>query len=139
MEPKMNDDNEIRYRLKRAREKAGFKQEKIAEILGISRAGYSRMETGKVNITSKHLKKIAETFNISIDWLIFGKEGDQTKQNPNFSDFGEYGEVIKIMLSYLKEDEMMMNAVLSYFFQQKGEKASEKKNHKKKEGKNGHS
>ena len=55
----------ISARLRQARKSKGLQQKNMAEKLQISRAGYSRMETGKVEITTKNLVKIAEILDIS--------------------------------------------------------------------------
>ena len=62
--------NDIGARLKEARQSKGLKQKAMADKLYISRAGYSRMETGKVDITTKNLVKIAEILDISLDWPV---------------------------------------------------------------------
>jgi transcriptional regulator with XRE-family HTH domain len=122
MSEKIN--KEILKRLKEARQKRGLRQIDMAEKLGISRPGYNRIEHGKVDIKTGNLAKIAGCLQISLDWLILGKDVDQTKQSPNFSDFGAYGEFMRTMLDELKEDEIMMNSILSFFFQMKGKGAS---------------
>jgi transcriptional regulator with XRE-family HTH domain len=57
----------IADRLKEARKSRGLQQKYLAEKLGISRAGYSRIETGNVEITTKNLVKITEILDVSLD------------------------------------------------------------------------
>jgi transcriptional regulator with XRE-family HTH domain len=117
--------NDIGFRLKEARKVKGLKQKTMAEKLDFSRAGYSRMETGKVEITTKNLTKIADILDVSMDWLILGKEVDQTQQGLKFSDFGKYAASVELMFNEMKEDEAMMHCVLSSFFEKKGKEALE--------------
>jgi transcriptional regulator with XRE-family HTH domain len=112
-------NKKISARLKQARISKGLQQKHMAEKLQISRAGYSRMETGKVEITSKNLVKIAEILDISLDWLILGK-ADHAKQGFEFSAFGKYAGAVEAMFTDMKEDESMMHGVLSSFFERKG-------------------
>jgi transcriptional regulator with XRE-family HTH domain len=126
--------NDIGSRLKEARQSRGLKQKTMADKLDISRAGYSRMETGKVEITTKNLVKIAEILDVSLNWLILGKL-DQTKQSGKFSSFGKYAGAVEAMFTDMKEDESMMHSVLSFFFERKGKEALE--NQIKEQGQNG--
>jgi len=57
------------YRLKDLREDADLKQKDLAEILGCDQATYSRYETGRLNIPVDILKKLAEYYNVSMDYL----------------------------------------------------------------------
>ena len=41
----------------------GFTQEKAAELIGVSRQSYSRIERGKTRLVSKKLSKIADAFH----------------------------------------------------------------------------
>lgn len=122
----------ICYRLKESRQAKGLKQKDMAVKLGISRAGYSRMETGKVELTTKNLLKLAKILEISLDWLILGKEADQTTKQDLFSLFGKYAGAVEAMFTDMKENETMLHGVLSFFFERKGKEALE---HQKKQEK----
>jgi transcriptional regulator with XRE-family HTH domain len=115
--------NNIINRLRQARQAKNFLQKHMAEKLQISRAGYSRIENGDVEITLKNLFKIIKILDISVNWLLFGKEEDQTKEVLSFSDFGDYAETIKKMLKEMKENEVILHAVLSFFFELKKDDA----------------
>ena len=43
----------------------GFTQEKAAELIGVSRQSYSRIERGKTRLVSKKLSKIADAFRLT--------------------------------------------------------------------------
>lgn len=59
----------INEKLKQIRKYFHMTQEEFAEMIGINRAHYSRMESGSSNITDKILKRISLKFNISMDYL----------------------------------------------------------------------
>ncbi|MBE6667663.1 MAG: helix-turn-helix transcriptional regulator [Ruminococcaceae bacterium] len=60
--------------LREIRLKKGYNQLKVAMDLNISREAISFYETGKRSPDVEMLIKLSEYFNVSIDYLIFGKE-----------------------------------------------------------------
>ncbi len=60
-------------RLKKLRKNKGLKQQELAEILGIKRNTYSDWENGKTEPRFDNLVKLADFFNVSLDWL-FGRK-----------------------------------------------------------------
>lgn len=60
----------IGARLKSAREDLGFSQQVMADLLGITRAGYARYENETSEPGLLNLKKICEKLQISSDWLL---------------------------------------------------------------------
>jgi transcriptional regulator, cro/CI family len=65
--------NLFSVRLKELRLQHGFSQEELAEKIGIKRNSYSDWENGKCKPNYEKLKKIADFFGVSLDWL-FGRE-----------------------------------------------------------------
>lgn len=59
--------------IKRLRKNKGLKQQELAEILGIKRNTYSDWENGKTEPSFENLVKLADLFDVSLDWL-FGRE-----------------------------------------------------------------
>ena len=57
-------------RLKDLREDRDLNQEEIAKMLNISQTNYSKYELGKINIPISSLKKLAEYYNTSVDYLL---------------------------------------------------------------------
>lgn len=53
-------DKPLGYRIRKMRELKGYKQEYMAERLGIGQTSYSDIESGKAKLTVDRLKKIAE-------------------------------------------------------------------------------
>lgn len=64
-------------RLKDLRKKLGRTQSEVAQHVGISQNSYSYWENGKVKIDNESLKKLADYFNVSIDYLL-GREDKPT-------------------------------------------------------------
>lgn len=58
------------YKLKDIREDNDYKQQDIADYLGITQVQYSRYETGIREIPISHLIKLAQYYNTSIDYLV---------------------------------------------------------------------
>lgn len=56
--------------LKSIREDNDIKQKQIAEILNVSQNTYSQYETGVIPITAETLIKLADYYDVSIDYLL---------------------------------------------------------------------
>jgi transcriptional regulator with XRE-family HTH domain len=56
--------------IKRLREGRGIKQNEIADLIGMHRSNYSKIESGQREISIAAIDKIAGYFNISIDELV---------------------------------------------------------------------
>lgn len=56
------------------REDNDVTQQQMAELLNVSQNTYSQYETGKIEWTASTLIKIADYFNVSVDYLL-----DRTK------------------------------------------------------------
>jgi len=57
-------------RIKALREQAGYSQEKLADLLGISRVSLSQIETGDRRINAEELAKLSNIFNVASDILL---------------------------------------------------------------------
>ncbi len=60
----------IGQRLKEIREKKGFPQKHVAEILGLQRPNYSKIENNKQGMTPQQLKLFCEFFDVSADYIL---------------------------------------------------------------------
>ncbi len=58
-------------RLKELREDNDLYQKDIAESLGITQRNYSYFETGQTMLTEDILKKLAEFYKTSIDYILY--------------------------------------------------------------------
>ena len=65
-------------RLKELRQEQKLSQKEIAQILKVGQTTYSGWETGKFEIDFKNLKKLAEFYNVSIDYIL----GYEPTDNP---------------------------------------------------------
>ena len=70
---------EIGANIQREREKAGYTQEQLSELLGLTPNHLSAIERGVSGISLESLQKLCLTLNISADRILFGKapEGEQ--------------------------------------------------------------
>ena len=57
-------------RIKELRLEKGESQIKVSTILGIEQSYYSKLELGKHEISIKDLIRIAEYFNVSVDYIL---------------------------------------------------------------------
>ena len=57
-------------RLKELRESKGLKQKEVAKIIGYSEISYARYEKGEREPDISTLCKLAEYFNVTVDYLI---------------------------------------------------------------------
>ena len=56
-------------RISDLRKKAGFSQEKLAELVGVSRQAVTKWESGNANPDTENLIRLAEIFGVSLDEL----------------------------------------------------------------------
>ena len=73
----------MKERIKQARLLRKYSQKKLADIIGISDAALSKIESGKNNPSKTTLKAIADALDVSLDWL---KTGDGSMMRENESD-----------------------------------------------------
>lgn len=80
------------------------KQQELTDYLGLKKTAFSDWKGGKSSSYRKYLIEIAEFFNVSLDFLVFGKE------QPSIENFTEDE---KELLNYYKElDEISKSSVL---------------------------
>jgi len=60
-----------RYRI--IQEKSGLSKAAFAESIGISRAHYYHIETGRQNPPKDVLERLSSVYNVNLNWLIHGK------------------------------------------------------------------
>lgn len=61
---------DLPYRLRRLRDKKGYKQKEIANYLCVSRSTYAYYENGKTEPSLDAIVKISNLYGISIDRLL---------------------------------------------------------------------
>ena len=99
-------------RIKEERLKLNFTQEQLAEYADISTSYMGQIERGERNVTLDTLVRIANTLNVSIDYLLKDSINinsdnclNQIKQlfnNKSLSEKQMAVDVIKVMFSHLK-------------------------------------
>lgn len=67
-------------RLKEIRKKSRRTQQEVANFIGITQSNYSYWEKEKVKINNESLKKLANYFNVTVDYLLGDQENDQDKR-----------------------------------------------------------
>jgi transcriptional regulator with XRE-family HTH domain len=60
----------IANKLKAARERVGLTQAQVARILGLHRPSISEIEAGRRSVSAEELATLAETYKVSLDWLV---------------------------------------------------------------------
>lgn len=68
------DVNESGKRIRQLRKQNGFTQEEFAGRLNMDRSVLSRIESGKYACTIDFLVQVSSFFDVSMDYLVFGKE-----------------------------------------------------------------
>lgn len=64
----------VSSRLQELRKAAGYSQEQLAEMLGVSRQAVSKWESGQTNPDINNVGRLSEIYNKSTDYIIFGEE-----------------------------------------------------------------
>ena len=66
-----NNHGDVMYkRIRDLREDKDLNQTEIANFLGMSQTGYSKYETGENDIPTEILIKLADFYNVSVDYLL---------------------------------------------------------------------
>ena len=65
---------DVSSRLQELRKEAGYSQEQLAEMLGVSRQSVSKWESGQTNPDINNIGRLSEIYGRSTDYIIFGEE-----------------------------------------------------------------
>ena len=65
-------------RLKELRNEKKIKQKEMAELLGCTDRNYQKMEYGEINVPALTLIKLADYFDVSLDYLV-GRSEDRRR------------------------------------------------------------
>ena len=66
-------------RVRELREDHDLKQRELAEYLDVKQTTYSKYELGKIDIPIEALIKLADYYQVTLDYLV-GREGPGTKR-----------------------------------------------------------
>jgi transcriptional regulator with XRE-family HTH domain len=61
-------------RLRAARENAGLSQAQVAKMLNLHRPAISEVEAGNRRVSADELARLAEIYDVSVDWLARGSD-----------------------------------------------------------------
>ena len=87
-------------RIRELREKTGLRQIDVANVTGIDQKTLSNYETGKTNPDSYALIRLADFFNVSIDYLV--SRIDDAFSEADRMEISKKIEVIKHELNNIK-------------------------------------
>lgn len=115
------------------RKQAGLSQEALAAQLGVSRQAVSKWELGTAEPEPAKLKLLAETFHVSVDWLLSPDDTPYTpptQQKPSTSDLVQhlpgalgrlvrrYGWLAGVYLIFAGVGGMVVGALARYLVRQ---------------------
>jgi transcriptional regulator with XRE-family HTH domain len=93
----------LKERLKYLRENLGLNQSQVAIKLNLSRVNYNRYEKGGRTPDNETLKRIAEFYNVTTDYL-FGLDTQTTQASE--------GKKTNDLIEFLKQPEVLFNGIL---------------------------
>lgn len=93
----------IGERLKSARLKNGKSQKELGDLLQLSQNTISQIENNKSSITIESLILICNEYNISADWILFGKDSEDKIINKYRSLNPEEKVIVDMILNKASE------------------------------------
>lgn len=82
---------------------------KVSKETGVSQSTLSDWKLGKVTPKSENMKKIADYFGVSIDYLMTGKEGIEKEPQLTHKDEKDIKEILSSTEQLLKQDGLMFD------------------------------
>ncbi len=107
---------DIGANIKRLRKDRVIKQSKIADLVGMHRSNYSKIENGQREISLAAVDKIAEFFNISIDELVH--MGQEIPKEISLEDKTTV-EQVKLIQELDQEEKSMVFKMIETFLTKK--------------------
>jgi transcriptional regulator with XRE-family HTH domain len=102
--------------IKRLREDRGIKQHEIADLIGMHRSNYSKIENGQREISIVAIDKVAKFFDISLDELVH--MGEDLPKEVSIEDKTTV-EQIKLMQELDQEEKNMVFKMIETFLTKK--------------------
>lgn len=106
------------YKIKELRQQKGITQKELSKHLGIAQNTLSYWENGRIDIDTESLCKIADYFNVSVDYLL-GRENKKQSQG-NISSY-KLSEHEKDIITAYRSKKVMQPAVDRLLEVQQGE------------------
>lgn len=89
---------DIAERLQELRKKAGYSQEQVAEMLGLSRQAISKWESGQGKPEIDNIVKLTEIYHVSADYILLGVKKEGSASAPAKKELShEYKKAIGII------------------------------------------
>nr|WP_319570051.1 helix-turn-helix transcriptional regulator [uncultured Draconibacterium sp.] len=107
---------DIGINIKRLREDRGIKQSEIADLIGMHRSNYSKIENGQREISIAAVDKIAAFFNITIDELVH--MGEDVPKEVSMEDKTTV-EQVKLIQELDQEEKNMVFKMIETFLTKK--------------------
>jgi len=102
--------------IRRLREQRGIKQQEIADLIGMHRSNYSKIESSQREISVTALDRIASFFNTSVDEVIH--MGEDVPQEVNIED-KTTAEQLKLLQELEPEEKNMVFKMIDTFLTKK--------------------
>lgn len=112
MRPKKQINVEIGANIQAAREKAGYTQEKLSELIGVSPNHMSAIERGVSAVSLDALRTICGLFAVSADSIIFGRENPSDEMNNIARQLARVNPKYKPQISKLLSDLLELSTVI---------------------------
>lgn len=117
------EEDSIKLRIKKARQKIGMTGKEVAEEIGVSPVTYSRYETGRRTPTLNHLISLSDVFNVTTDYFLH-IEGEYFEVEQKIRDLRSYIGVkqnmiksIRKYVSFSNSDDPMENNVADSYLE----------------------
>ena len=81
MKKKDSHKKNIGRRLRTAREVAGLSQAQVAKMLSLHRPSVSEIEAGRRKVSTEELSKLAEIYDVKLNWLMGLDTGENDKED----------------------------------------------------------
>ncbi|MCP5048714.1 MAG: helix-turn-helix transcriptional regulator [bacterium] len=126
---------EVGQRVKKIRRSRGYNGLHMAETLGVNRTNYYRIENGRALPRLITLINLAQSLNISLDWLILNR-GEMhceqktapavadTESSPDTFDLKGMSDDVKEMLEHIREIPLLRHELLTTFYKFKEERST---------------
>lgn len=82
---------------------------KVSKMANVTQTALSNWKNGKSEPSAKTLQKLADFFNVSVDYLLTGEEPNKETSNLTRRDTKEITEMLNNMEDLLKQDGLMFD------------------------------
>lgn len=96
-------------------------QKELTKYLGLNSVAFSEWKSGKSKSYRKYLIEIADFFNISIDYLVYGKEKNSSTDNLSENE----REMLDVFSKFNEREQIKLIAKLEELYRQKQIKESQ--------------